>query len=262
MVRDFIFDGRTLSSFGYMLVFENTEDTIETSTVELKTIKGARNDRSYVVGYEYADNYNGVYHVIKDPCQFPDSPYITDDEISEFTRWLCRKQYKWFSFIDEDDMADQVWYQAYFQVKKEYYGGCIGFELTITTSAPYGFSREIKHVFQTNTFRIDSNTDEEGYIYPDVSIEMMANGDLQLTNVTEGRVTELKNCVANEVITLKGADIQQIESTNTSHVLITDFNYKFPRFISNYNNQYNTFTVTPNCKVTMKYREIRKVGLK
>ena len=262
MVRDFIFDGRTLSSFGYMLVFENTEDTIETSTVELKTIKGARNDRSYVVGYEYADNYNGVYHVIKDPCQFPNDPYITDDEISEFTRWLCRKQYKWFSFIDEDDTADQIWYQAYFQVKKEYYGGCIGFELTITTNAPYGFSREITHTYQTNTFRIDCNTDEEGYIYPDVTIEMLASGILHLTNTNESRVTELKNCVANEIITLKGADIQQIESTNTAHQLITDFNYKFPRLVSEYNNQYNTFTVSPHCKVTMKYREIRKVGLK
>lgn len=262
MVRDFIFDGRTLSSFGYMLVFENTEDTIETSTVELKTIKGARNDRSYVVGYEYADNYNGVYHVIKDPCQFPDSPYITDDEISEFTRWLCRKQYKWFSFIDEEDTADQIWYKAFFQVKKEYYGGCIGFELTITTSAPYGFSRVIEHNFQTNQFKIDANTDEEGYIYPDITIEILDSGTLRLTNVNENRVTELKNCVANEIITLSGYDIQQISTTNPNHKLITDFNYKFPRLVCEYNDQVNVFNISPTCKINLKYREIRKVGLK
>lgn len=262
MVKDFIFDGRTLSSFGYMLVYENNDETIETSAVELKTIKGARNDRSYTVGYEYGDNYNGVYHVIKDPCVHPDNPYIYDDEVSEFTRWLCRKQYKWFAFIDDEDTADQIWYKAYFQVKKEYYGGCIGFELTINTNAPYGFSRIIEHEYQTNQFSIETNTDEEGYIYPDVIVEMLDAGTFRLTNTNENRVTELKNCVAGEIIHFRGYDVQQIDTTNSNHKLITDFNYKFPRFVSEYNDQINVFTVDPACKVNLKYREIRKVGLK
>ena len=97
MISDFIFDGRALSEFGYILVFENTEDTMDTSNMEMKTIKGARNDKSLGVGYSYGDNLPATSLIMKDFCKFPDDDLnLTDDDVSELTRWLCRKQYKWF----------------------------------------------------------------------------------------------------------------------------------------------------------------------
>lgn len=263
MITDFIFDGRSLSSFGYMLVFENTEEQIDVSKIEYETIKGARNDRSYNVGYNYSENYLGTYKIIKAFCDDPDNQNVTDEEISELTRWLCRKQYKWFRFVDDNtDNNDEIWYKAYIQVQKDYIGAnVIGMTLTINTNAPYGFSRIVEHEYNTSTFAVSVNTDEEGYIYPDVVIELNQGGTLNLTNSYEDRTTTLKNCVAGEIITLKGYDLQQIDSTK-NHDYVRDFNYKFPRLCAEYNKTTNVFSVNLDCTITMQYREVRKVGLK
>lgn len=263
MVSDFIFDGRSLSSFGYILVYTNTEDTQDVSEMELEYIKGARNDKAYSVGYKYDNNYIATYTIIKNFCEFPDNQDMTDEEVSEMTRWLCRKQYKWFRFIDEDeDNNDEVWYKAQWTVKKKYIGdSVVGLDITIHTNAPYGFSKEIVHTYNTSTFTINVGSDEEGYIYPDITIEMLEDGDLKITNCFEDRTTKIPNCTSGETIELLGYDLQQIKSTKT-HDFINEFNYKFPRLCSNYNDGVNVFEVNKNCIITMKYREIRKVGLK
>ena len=263
MVSDFIFNGRSLSSFGYVLINTNTEDTQDVSEMELEYIKGARNDRSYSAGYKYDANLTATYTIIKNFCEFPDDQDMTDEEVSEMTRWLCRKQYKWFRFVDEDeDNNDEVWYKAQWTVKKKFIGdSVVGLDITVHTNAPYGFSKEIVHEYNTQSFTINVDSDEEGYIYPDITIELLEGGDLELTNAYEDRTTGLKKCVAGETITLLGYEVQQIESTAT-HDFITEFNYKFPRLCCEYMNAVNEFEVNLNSKITMKYREIRKVGLK
>lgn len=263
MISDFIFDGRSLSEFGYILVFENTEDTMDTSNMEMKTIKGARNDKSLGVGYSYGDNLTATYLIMKNFCEFPeDELNLTDEDVSELTRWLCRKQYKWFRYVDTEDGVDDTWFQGYWTVKKEYAGDqVIGLQITLHTNAPYGYSRIIKHFENQTSFSININTDEEGYIYPDVTIQLSANGELNLTNTTEDRVTGLKNCVAGETITIRNGDVQQISSTQ-DHDWIHEFNYKYPRFVAKYGDTQNDFTVNMPADITLEYREIRKVGLK
>ena len=263
MVSDFIFDGRSLSSFGYILVYTNTEDTQDVSEMEIESIKGARNDKAYSVGYKYDNNYIATYTIIKNFCEFPDNQDMTDEEVSEMTRWLCRKQYKWFRFVD-DENDDEVWYKAQWTAKKKYIGdSVVGLDITIHTNAPYGFSKEIEHTYNTSTFTINVGSDEEGYIYPDITLKLLEGGDLEIKNNFEGdRVTSLKNCAEDETITFLGYDLQQIKSTDSNHDFINDYNYKFPRLCCEYGNGVNVFEINKNCVVTMKYREIRKVGLK
>lgn len=263
MVSDFIFDGRSLSSFGYVLINTNTEDTQDVSEMELEYIKGARNDRSYSAGYKYDANLTATYTIIKDYCEFPDNQDMTDEEVSEMTRWLCRKQYKWFRFIDEDeDNNDEVWYKVQWTVKKKFIGdSVVGLEITLHTNAPYGFTKQIENSYDGKSFTVNVDSDEEGYIYPDITITLLEGGDFELTNSYENRKTKLKNCVEGETITLLGYDLQQIESTET-HDFINEYNYKFPRLCCEYTNTVNSFETNLNCVVTMKYREIRKVGLK
>lgn len=264
MISDFIFDGKALSDFGYMVIFEETEEDIAVSNMKFSNIKGAKSDISQQVSYNYDDNYSTTFTIIKSLCGGVDDNegYLTNDEVEELTRWLARKKYKWFRFIDDKD-DDEVWYEAQFSINKEYIGdGCFGLKLTLSTSAPFGFTREI-HVSPTvinNTFSVPVLSDEEGYIYPDMTITLQEAGDLTLINTAELRETNLKNCVNGEVITIYGQGINQISST-TTHDYAQDFNYNFPRFYTEYGDNTNQFSVNLACTVSLTYRGIRKVGL-
>lgn len=262
MVQDFIFDGQSLSDLGYIAYWENTEDVLPVSTMDFETINGARTDISHRVSYNYNDNYSSTFKIMKNPCDFDDYDYLTNDDISEITRWLVRKQYKWFRFIDDDDM-DEIWYQAQFKVNKESISDTIiGLEVTLETNAPYGFTPKQTISIESGDI-IHVNSDEEGYIYPDMTITMTSGGTFILKNEYENRTTEIRNCVANEVITISGGDNLQITSSIEGHDFTNDFvDYNFPRLCNEYNNSENAITLSDNCKVTMTYRGIRKVGLK
>ena len=243
MIKDFIFDGQALSDFGYIAIFENSEDVIEVSAMQYENIKGALSDISHRVSYNYEQNYTSTFLIIKSECENnEDELWMTHDDISEMTRWLARKQYKWFRFIDEED-DDEIWYKVQVKVSKEYIGDrVLGLQLTVTANAPYGFTREIKKKIQDSEFTINAISDEEGYIYPDMTIEMLANGDFELLNEYENRITKIANCVAGEVITISGGDNLQI-SSSVNHDFTKDFNYVFPRLCNMYGDNNNIIDV-------------------
>lgn len=266
MISDFIFDGIALSDFGYMAVFENSDDVIGVSTMQFETIKAALSDITHKVAHTYESNYTSTFFIMKNTCGTDDEGYITNEEVAELTRWLVRKQYKWFRFINEDD-DDEVWYKVQNQISKEYAGeGIMGIVLTITANAPYGFTREITKTLNTEeeeNLDVVVHTDEEGYIYPTCVVTCTTAGTLTITNTTEGRTTEIKNCAEGEIIMLVGGDTQQISST-VNHDFTKDFNYVFPRLYTEYGNYRNIFecsigeSATP--EITISYRGIRKVG--
>lgn len=255
MIQDFIFDGRALSDFGYMAVFENSEDVIDVSAMQFNTIKAALSDINHRVSHTYEQNYTSTFLIMKNLCDTPeDEQWMTHDDISEMTRWLARKQYKWFRFIDDED-DDEIWYKVQIQISKEYIGAnVVGLQLTVTANAPYGFTREIKKEL-TNTETdnaINIFSDEEGYIYPNVTITIPQDGDYTITNEYENRTTQINNCTAGEIITIYGEDNQQIQS-NIDHDFTTDFNYVFPRFCNKYGNSKNIITAQGGSSIYSKH---------
>ena len=264
MIADFIFDGKALSDFGYMVLFEESVDDIAVSNMKFTEIKGAKSDVSQQVSYNYDENYSTTFTIIKDMCGITNDEdmYLSNSDIEELTRWLARKKYKWFRFIEDND-DDEIWYQAQFVIYKEYVGDrCFGLKITLNTSAPFGFTREINTTpnITNNTFSVPVYSDEEGYIYPDITIALHQAGTFELSNIAEDRITQLKNCVNGEIITIYGQGVNQISST-AIHDYVKDFNYNFPRFYTEYGDNINHFTVNLPCTVTVKYRGIRKVGL-
>ena len=261
MVQDFIFDGKALSDFGYIAVMENQEDTIPVSAMQYETIKSALSDISHRVAYNYENNYTSTLLIMKSSCEFDeDDLNMSNDDIAELTRWLARKQYKWFRYIDDED-DDEIWYQVQFVINKEFVRDqVIGLQLTINCNAPYGFTREYSYSTADSTLTINPNTDEEGYIYPTMVITC-SGGTVTITNGHTGEITEIENCSADEIITISGADIQQISSSDTSHDLSKDFNYRFPRVAVLYGDKQNDFILEGVANITASYRGIRKVGL-
>ena len=265
MIQDFLFDGQTLSGFGYMICsFDSSggDSTASVSDMSYTEIKSPLSDTSHKVSASYENNLSRTIQICKKTCD--DSNYnITNDELSELSRWLCRKDYKWFKWID-DEADDEIFYQVHITLKKiEIGNNTVGFELDIISNRPYGVTNEIR-VSYSNTANspvcLDVYSDDEGYIYPDIRINVKENGTLKITNHYENRTTQINNCKSGEIITIYGSDVRQIIS-DAKHDLSADFNYIFPRLCSMYRQSVNEITINLSCDIEIKYRGIRKAGI-
>ena len=154
---------------GYLILYDNAVDeTSLVSTMDFATFKAAQSDISHKTSTSYTEGLTRVISIYKNPCEH-ENLNLTNIDISYLSRWLSRKQYKWFRWInDETDM--EIWYQVQIKIDKIEYGdNVIGLQLTIQANRPYGVTRPIKSSYkcEANTeHMITINTDEEGYIYP------------------------------------------------------------------------------------------------
>ena len=260
---DFIFDGLKLSDFGYIIMHEGVvDDTSMVSDMSFTTIKGAKSDILRKVASPYEDTYHVDISIMKNPCQDGDLD-LTNDDISTMSKWLCRKEYKWFRWID-DIGQDEIWYEVQITAEKIRYGNSIiGLTLHVNANRPYGVTQPytFEWVGGLSNTTVFVHSDEEGYIYPDMTIKVKGGGTVVITNHYEERSTIIENCTNMETFTIKGGDMLQISTTTAKHDLSKDFNYKFFRLCNRYGDAENKITVSDNCNVSISYRGIRKVGL-
>lgn len=263
---DFIFDGVALSDFGYVFAYDGlVSENAVVSNMTYETVKPALHDVSRKTAHTYEANLTTTFAIMKDPCFYKDTFYMNNDEISELTKWLVRKQYKWFRFVQDEDMGDEIWFKVQNTVEKVREGDhIIGLSITVNANAPYGFTRVIKDSWdgiRNSTYNLVVHSDEEGYIYPNVVFIPQASGRLNIWNKTDDRHSIINNVVAGEVLTMYGDGIQQITSSISTHDLSSDFNYNFFRLCNTYGNYTNQIVTGMDCKVSLEYRGIRKVGL-
>lgn len=261
---DFIFDGVALSDFGYVIAYDGLRsENAVVSNLTYNTIKPALYDISRKVSHTYESNLTTTFIIIKNPCIYNNNLNMTNDEISELTKWLVRKQYKFFRYIDNEDITDEVWFKVQNTVEKVIEGNnVIGLSITVNANAPYGFTREVVDKWTGTRREIIVHSDEEGYIYPDIILSpTSSNGNLIIINQYENRRTIIKNVKKNEVITMYGNGVNQIASSDGEHELSQDFNYNFLRLCNQFGNYKNVITTNLQCNVEIRYRGIRKVGL-
>ena len=67
----------------------------------------------------------------------------------------------------------------------------------------------------------------------------------------------IKNCSANEVITVNG-DAMTISSSSSTHDIANDFNYDFFKLQNTYDEKENEVTVNLDCEVVIRYKPIVK----
>lgn len=260
---DFKFDGTKLSSKGYIIYHEGLlEENRPTSTMMYDVIKASLSDVSHKVSHNYESNYTVTFNIMKDPCTYDDT-FLTEEDVSTMTRWLVRKQYKIFKYIDDEGDDYPTWYNVQNTVEKIITGdNIVGLAVTVNANAPYGFADETEITWSGTSAEITVVSDEEGYIYPKLVITCNAAGDLTITNSRENsRVTTINNVANGEVITITGGDVLQISSSVSGHDLATDFNYVFPRLLNTFHSRVNTLTTNLSSSKVLTYNGIRKVGL-
>lgn len=264
---DFTYDGQSLSEYNCMTcTFEGgNSDTISNgSTLTLETITSKQNYKNTIIDTSY-EVITVSFSIAKMNCNDTDDYYFTVSEIANLSKWLNRKTYHKFIPEYDEDVDDVLYYEATFtSIQPRYVGGqVIGFDLTLTTNAPWGFVNYSISKKNITELYLNNDSDDIGVLYPskfDVKILNGTNITLKITNnVDSGHITQINKCNKNEIIQMDCSH-ETIQSSGHS-TLYNDFNYKFPRLKNTYYNSRNILTFSTPVDVEINYQVIRKVGI-
>ena len=260
---DFMYDNRTLSSFGFMICrFDSGGiEIIDGAEITFNTVSSLGGSKHSLTSTEYESCLETTIQVCKCSCT-TDVQEISSIEFREISRWLNRRRFLKFKILDEEHV-DLYYMASVVSIGKiELDGRLIGLELNIITDSPHALKEPkttiIKNLVENGKHSLNDTSYEEGYIYPFTEISIIEDGDLDIYNAIENRHTCIKNCVAGEVITM---DYPIIQSSISSHNIQNDFNWNFFRVANTIKNSRNDLTISIPCTIKVKYSPIVKVGL-
>ena len=258
---DFSFRGETLSSRGYII--GNIDSSGGASTVttdsqrnfsQMSMFGGKRFPFLYAV---YSDAIKIDFSIFKEVDGEVQS--ITPQEAASMKKWLSSPIDQEFRLID-DLFTGYRWYGS-FNVEEIHAGGiCIGLKLSFISTAPFAYKNMVTitgSVLVGESVTINDTSDEEGYIYPEISVTLQSSGELRITNSYDERTAIVKNCVSGETITF--TPLLQVLSSSSSHMVGNDFNYSFVRISNSYSDQENILTFNLPCTYSISYSPIAKV---
>lgn len=260
---DFEFDGYFLSDKGFIICkfgTNGTETFSNGSYITFNTVSTQRGAKHELTGVEYTDCLSTNFQICKHPCKTTDVE-ISVDELRDVMRWLNRKEFHKFKLLNDEYI--NIFFEASFNVSKiEIDGKTIGLELEMITNRPFAIHEPIpitiQNLQENGTKKIYSESDDEGYIYPEMEITINSNGNLEIYNSLENRTMRIANCKAGEVITIK---YPIIKSSLPNHMIQNDFNWKFFRIANSLKDRVNELTISLPCTIKMKYSPIVKVGI-
>lgn len=268
---DFEYAEHKLSDFGCIICHINSgaDGSVDNSNILSYNTLTSGNNKFDLLSSEYNEPLTFTLEIAKNPCG--GSRFFTPAEISKIKAWLNRREFLKFSPIYDSEDYPKIYCNGSFNVSTiPYCGNIIGMELKFTSNAPYAYYEPITYSYtittSNNKFKIYSMSDEVGYAYVNAKIKCSKAGDLQISNSkTETKITEIKNCISGEIITLNGK-LKHISSNyqSTNHkTLYNDFNYSFPVIVREHDeiNSENTFTVSLPCVIEITYSPICKLGV-
>ena len=256
---NFTYDGVSSEDMGIIMCSYDGDSEITTvgSKVEFSTAKSPNSYKWLKTNATYTEQLTFTFSLGKNPCMINDEEmYFSSEDQAAIIRWLVRKEYHYLCFYDTDSFQN-IYYNCFMTLeKKQIAGKTIGFTATVTCDAPFGWSEERTATVTTDINKVFDTSQEIGYIIPNTVITALSDGDVKVYNDNTNETTVIKNCKANEQITL--TDMMRISSSIEHKNLYDDFgDWVFPKIQNSYNNNVNTFELT-NCKLNIKWREIRK----
>ena len=134
--------------------------------------------------------------------------------------------------------------------------------MNFVSDSPLVRHEPIKKIFEiidpkTDKFTFFDISDEIGYIYPDIEIECLSDGNLDIYNSIEDRHTVIKNCSNGEKITFN--DNLVMTTSVDPHKIQNDFNYKPFRISNSYESRKNIISSSIPVRITFEYSPYVKV---
>ena len=258
---DFTFRGESLSSYDLIMCEFSTTSLGPVTTDSQRTFTSIPMFGGRRFPFLFT-TYDNALVVTFSVCKSPDadSELITPLEAAVIKRWLSSPTPEEFRIDGIVDYEQVRWYGSFNVEEVHYYGDCIGFNLTFTCTAPFGYYDDVELTGEATAnelITIYDISDEEGYLYPDLTVTLKSAGNLVITNSLDNRTTVVNNCTSGEIITF--THLLQISSSVSTHKLGNDFNYRFLRINNTYENTENKISFSLPCEYKLTYRPIAKV---
>ena len=256
IATDFEFDGEYLRNWGFMICSMD-QDGFKTVTSDSQI---SFDNVSLMYGKLFeltTSKYNNNLSISFQICKRSDKSIltpITAQESREIKRWLNRQTFKKFKLLQP------YWHDIYmmgsFNVENIMCGGKILLlNLTFTSNRPFALHEPITYYIKTSAenenYLFFDNSDEIGYIYPNIKITCLQDGDLNITNSNENRTTIIKNCSSGEEIIF--SENLVFSTSDQEHKIQNDFNYIFFRIANSYGNRKNVLTFSLPVIVELTY---------
>ena len=191
---DYEYDSQYLSDLGFVICnfdFNNNADSINIgSTITFNKVHRINGKKFALTSTKYDECITCNFDICKNPDLFDmEDRKISSEEFTEIIRWLNRRDFFKFQFINENKEPDDriCYYNSSFNINKIKINDVLyGIRLSMETDSPFGYGEE-----QNIVFDFDNNhktqilydiSDEIGYIYPRLVITCKEDGDLTLYN--------------------------------------------------------------------------------
>jgi hypothetical protein len=257
--KEFIFNDISCNEFGLMICsFDNNSNGTMGADIEFVTTSNPVLGKWRKLESKEVKPLEFQVQVCKE-----DNTYIDSYERQAITRWLSRRDgYKKLQFVQDD--YERVWFNAYVasiefvEIGNQVAGLTINWKCDASHGYGELYQNEVKDSESPLIFFDQS--DDVGYIYPNVEIEVTKNGTVDIYNFTDGRTFRIYNCQIGEKI-IQNGDILQLSTSLSSHTnLYNDFNFNFFRIINDYETRKNVIA-TSGCNINFSYYPIKKVGI-
>lgn len=287
---DFEYDDELLSEYDsqhYIMCyfdFSTGTDVVSAgSNISFEKISRNEGKQYSLANTKYDECVTATFDICKDPDFYDDyvDRQIKDEEFRALMRWLNRREFLPFRAFEKElrwDAGEGAmvevdieprYYNVSFNVEKIKIGEKIyGLRLTLESDSPFAYGEEITEEISfpfggTMTNTLANESDELGYLYPDMAIVCSESGDLQLTNTFDSNpicTTLIRNCSDGEIITIKGNE-QIILSSLDSHDIWKDFNWDFFKINRSLSDTVNAITSSLDCTIFFSYRPVIKDSL-
>lgn len=267
IARNFTYDNVCSQDLGIMICSFGNDDEITTtgSKIEMAVVKVPNSNKWVKTNCTYNEQLVFNFSFCKNPCECDynqEEMVFSSEEQRKINCWLQRNDFLKLSF-DEDGFENIYYYASIYLEKKQVANRTIGFNVTATCNAPWGFSENITYKIKQTSNDYDclllNNSDDFGLLLPDkVVIECTADGDCEMSNLSTNMTTRIKNIVAGEIITISDKRIYTNLATHKN--IYDDFNWVFPKLKSNFRDNVNKIKLK-NCTVIITFTEARRVVL-
>lgn len=266
MVTDFVYDGIRLSDLGYAIVsFDGArDDEVDTdSQLSFNHVSFFRGKKQPFITSVYEEPLEFELYIAKNLCGYSQDMKASNYNISVrdmafLKRWLSRTTPHKLTAVNDE--YNGIYWNGSFNIEEYVLGdGRIGAHLTFECDAPYGYKEEVTIRGSLNadeSYEYNCMSDEIGWIYPTIKIDIQQDGDLNITNAADNRTVEIKGCVTGETITIDNN--MQIRTNVQSHKIADDFNYVFYRVINSFDSVENSIQSNIPIDFTIKYTPYAK----